>query len=587
VAQGNLPSLVLAGLMLSALPGADSLADPTIGGGDNAESPFTQLFDTTVSGTTPMTAPALAARKGWVAVAEDTIAHVFTGDVVCMNDRLIVVIRQRASGVEVYSKSPGGCRLRAMLLPLGVDGAAGVISSSRIIENSQAAVMLEAVIVADGGATATFQFRLTAGEPLLEVRGGEGAGRLRVCDEAQYIVVPDFFADDMVFDPAAHDSARIGLPTENSVLGLTDEGNAIVACVWRSSRQNVDLMLAGEGAAAAGDAAAGRRVAGYEIELPAGDRLWMAVMEGPGIWHARRVSGQHKASAAELSLEWKPPMPARWRTDFATADGTSLSTYFADPQAGPEPENARSNGSCRFDAGRALVRMTDPIAAVSPRLIVAYPVERTRATPLTALCLVDIMRNALGVGPCQYVLDAEGLGNSESPTPDQVTHWVEKQLEKKASKRDVGAIREQLTRMTEQVKRTDERIGQYVEFAGKMNQACADYAKGPGHAATARRLAGILEHVTLAAPTPAAPIVEKLTRDVATLADHDDALAKCQQPLSAIRSAGAAQDDALAKLRMAARRLKQESRMLAASDPQAAAFAGQIRQQADQMLTKK
>jgi hypothetical protein len=569
--------------MLSALAGGDCLADP-IDGGDNAESPFTRLFDTTVPTTTPMTAAALAARKGWVAVAEDALAHVFTGDIVCMNDRSIVVIRQRASGVEVYSKSSGGCRLRATLLPLGVDGAPGMISSSRIIENSQAAVTLEAgIVAANGGATATFQFRLTAGEPLLDVRGGKGAGRLRVCDQAQYIVVPDFFADDMVFNPAAaaHDSARIGLPTENSVLGLTDEGNAIVACVWRSSRQNVDLLLAGEGAAAAG-----RKVAGYEIDLPAGDRLWMAVMEGPGIWHARHVNGQQKASAAELPLEWKPPMPARWRTDFVAADGTSLSTYFADPQAGPEPENARSNGSCRFDAGRALVRMTDPIAAVSPRLIVAYPVERTRATPLTALCLVDIMRNALGVGPCQYVLDAEGLGNGESPTPDQVTHWVEKQLEKKVSKRDVAAIREQLRRMSNQVKRTDERIGRYVEFAGKMNQACGDYAKSPDHAATARRLAGILEHVT-AAPTPAAPIVEKLASDVATLADHDDALAKCQQPLSAIRSAGAAQDDALAKLRMAARRLKQESRMLAASDPQAAVFAGQIRQQAEQMLAKK
>ena len=57
--------------------------------------------------------------------------------------------------------------------------------------------------------------------------------------------------------------------------------------------------------------------------------------------------------------------------------------------------------------------------------------------------------------------------------------------------------------------------------------------------------------------------------------------------LSAIRTAGASQDYALAKLRMAARRLKQEARTLAAADPKSAAFAGQIQQQAEQMLVKK
>src|SRR5262245_44767293 len=124
--------------------------------------------------------------------------------------------------------------------------------------------MLEAALATKSGAIAGFRFRLTAGEALLEVRGAQGAGRLRVCDHAQYVVVPDFFADDMVFDPAAHGSDRIGLPAENSVLGLIDGGSAIVACVWPSARQNVDLLLSTE--------AKGRGIAGYEIDLPAGGR---------------------------------------------------------------------------------------------------------------------------------------------------------------------------------------------------------------------------------------------------------------------------------------------------------------------------
>jgi hypothetical protein len=196
---------------------------------------------------------------------------------------------------------------------------------------------------------------------------------------------------------------------------------------------------------------------------------------------------------------------------------------------------------------------------------------------------VDVMRNALGVGPCQYVLDAEGLGNSESPTPDVVTHWVEKQLEKKVSKRDVEGIGEQLKRMSEQVKKTDERAGQYMEFAARMKSAIADYAKD--HAQAAGRLGAIVERMTR--PEAAGAVVEKLAGEVAQQADKEDGLAKAQGLLAAIRTAGARQDYGLAKLRMAARRLKQAARTLAVSDPAAAGFAGSIEQQAEKMLVTK
>lgn len=225
--------------------------------------------------------------------------------------------------------------------------------------------------------------------------------------------------------------------------------------------------------------------------------------------------------------------------------------------------------------------MIDAVAAVSPRLMVVYPVERTRTTPLTAFCLVDVMRNALGVGPCQYVLDAEGLGNSESPTPDVVTHWVEKQFEKKAAKRDVDTIRELLGKMSVQVKRTDERALDYVAFAAKVKQLCA-----ADDSAGAKQLAGIAG--TMSAPSARAyAVVEKLANEVAQQAESADALAKCQAALSAIRTAGAGQDYALAKLRMAARRLKQEARTLAVVDPKAKDLAGQVEQQAEIMLVKK
>jgi hypothetical protein len=52
-------------------------------------------------------------------------------------------------------------------------------------------------------------------------------------------------------------------------------------------------------------------------------------------------------------------------------------------------------------------------------------------------------------GPCQYVLDSEGIGAKDNPTPEQVTRWLEKQLEKKPARRDADAMREQIKAMVE------------------------------------------------------------------------------------------------------------------------------------------
>ena len=76
-------------------------------------------------------------------------------------------------------------------------------------------------------------------------------------------------------------------------------------------------------------------------------------------------------------------------------------------------------------------------------------------------------------------------------------------------------------------------------------------------------------------------------RKLVGIEEREDALARCQPSLAAIRTAGAGQDYALARLRMAARRLKQECRTLAATDPTSAAFAAQVRQQAERMLVQK
>jgi hypothetical protein len=219
-------------------------------------------------------------------------------------------------------------------------------------------------------------------------------------------------------------------------------------------------------------------------------------------------------------------------------------------------------------------------------LIVVYPMERTRTTPLTDFCLVDIMRNALGVGPCQYVLDTERLAAADNPTPRQVTQWVQKEFEKKPTKRDPDSIRDQIGKMVQQVKRTDARIGEYASFGEKVKRSCTDNAGKLENPSTIAPLQAIADSMT-ASRVAAGPTVEKLAADLAAQADQADALAKTQTAIAGIREAGAGQDYALAKLRMASRRLKLECRALSATDSKAAALAGEIELQVEQMLIKK
>ena len=70
---------------------------------------------------------------------------------------------------------------------------------------------------------------------------------------------------------------------------------------------------------------------------------------------------------------------------------------------------------------------------------------------MTTFTPIDILRGTLGVGPCQYILQTEGLASDANPTPDNVMTWVEKQFSRKKEKKAADEIRERLAQMVEHV----------------------------------------------------------------------------------------------------------------------------------------
>ena len=442
-----------------------SVPRPAVAAEEQPGSPNAVLWDTRTSSIRPWDAASIKLKATWEAVPEDDLSHRVQGDLVASNDRLVLVLRGKGIGAEVYAQTASGPKLRVVLSPIGAsENEPGRLASVRILENNPGAVVLSATFAATGGSTGSrsLTYRVTAGQAFVELRPGEGTGRVRVQQEARYVVVPDFFGDDMVFPAATLSRPRLRLPVETFFLNLSNQGNSLVMCVWQSRKQ---------GAVAVRSAAVGPpAIAACEVEAAKDKSLWIALLEGAKVWHAQSISAGD--AKAETALQWAPPFPAKWRADLLGANGSARSWYFHSPgeSGDASPRVTDRPSPCCLEGDRALLRLAQeatacPPAWPYPSSLVVYGMDRSRTTPLTTFCPIDILRNTLGVGPCQYILQTEGLASETNPTPDNVMTAVEKQFKRKKQKSAANEIREMLDQMVRHVGHAQARIQQYGRLA--------------------------------------------------------------------------------------------------------------------------
>jgi len=477
--------------------------------GEEAGQPFVRLYDTGTQSSDWLPVEAVAAKSGLVQVPVGDTTHIFKGDLAFGNDRLTVVIPAKGRGAMVYSLGSDGMSFGPDLVPMvkADDGKVSHVTAFRIIENTSGAVAVEVTFT--GPATATF--RLAVGQPYVEVRPGAGMAGLHVVAWPRLIVTPDFFGDDMVFALDRTGRAGFRLPAENFVLGLGNSGNSMTMCVWQNRSASAQAEV--------WENPKCLPFKGWKIDCFEGKSIWVAFLEGKGLWHERLVP----AADAGKALDWKLPFPAKWRANLVRDNGFAESLTFESPPA------------------------------LTPGRYVIYPLDRTKATPLTEFTPVDILRNTLGVGPCQYILETEGLASADNPTPDNVMMWAEKQLKKKGGKDAADDIRERLKAMAALVNRTESRIKRYADFAAEMKQLLASDNSETGLKlkATADAIAQAAADGLAATQPPGR--VAKLAETVAGLIGKDTAAADLAAPAAELRAIGAAQDRALAKSRMAVR----------------------------------
>ena len=198
------------------------------------------------------------------------------------------------------------------------------------------------------------------------------------------------------------------------------------------------------------------QIGGCEIQAAADKPIWVACLEGAGLWHEQTAIPPGKKG--RLS-DWKPPFPAKWRLDVLQGSGETVVKL----------------------AWRRRRPSTEFAGPASARAMLVYAMDRSQATPLTTFTPIDILRGTLGVGPCQYILQTEGLASDANPTPDNVMTWIEKQFSRKKEKKSADEIRERLAQMVEHVGQAQARIDQYRRMFAEVEALCDTAAAGADH----------------------------------------------------------------------------------------------------------
>ena len=564
-----------------------------------------RLFDTGKPSTVPLAGEALLGKAGWSELPEDSTAGAFKGDAVFLNDRIALSLRRGASGAEVYSLGHGSPVLRAVLAPVA-GGATPTLASFTIVENNPAAGVADAVFKTADGQTLTLRYEVKVGQPFIQTEARGGVTSLRVEAPSRFVLMPDFFADDIVIDAAELPVAKAELPSDNFLLHLLPDHQAIVMTVAKTSDEDIRVVLSGEGEQ--------RRITSSELRYGKEGKVWVGVLTGPAIWHQQAITREQAGQV--VRVDWKPPFPAQWRVDWrrdekvtdswemlaARPDGSfAKHSVFGGPDTIPADRKRWTTvlGSFKYpcwldQSGQAYLQplQSPALRFEGPALI--YPMNRVSATALDTFTVLDVVRNTLGVGPCEYILDVEGQrsaykGRATCSVRDTLNpiYAAKQQTQRKAE------IEKVLQDLMIFIRHIRGRIEGYVDFGHETLAYLAEQKKA--HPEMAERLAELESLARRIDARFAARQKEIKTPDLAadTVADFrktvleydgDDALARCKRFTEAWVGIGGNQDELVGECRWAVKMIRQKAGLLMATDPRVAEVAKEIRRRSQIVL---
>jgi len=575
------------------------------------EKPAVGLFDTLRPLAGIVANETLQDTPGWQRVSEDTLDHRFQGDAVLRNRRIAVVLRKDSPGAEAYSHSPQGWSRQAVLVPCGTQPTEK-LSGVKTLANDGDTVAVEAAFQGPGGKTLGLACELRSERVFLTTEPRGETSRLRVEAAGRFGVIPDFYADDIILDATRVPVSRASIPSENMFAQLLGRGDVLAVSLWDGPPQEVELTLAGSGHQ--------RRIDGAAIQYAKRGKAHLALLDFPGACYAGTLGdlpdrsepiAGFKLEKPVKRLDWTMPFPAQWRVDFATGK-EDASVVRSREMSAPYPYPVR-DGKCQgfrfikpsfvwdwgggtqtemsgtpdkypswvdFE-GRGFVR---PVGASYAVLV--YPFDRGRGTPLEAITLTDVVRQTLGVGPCQYILDAD---RRMAQTPGIFTCGGTDMLKKMEGHMTENRARAEklLGDMLVFVTAYRRRIEQFIAF--RRDLAAYLDAQGkqrPDQQPLIGKMKSLLEGIPAQITQDYPEVIEGLNVEYRATLDSDDQAARKKREGLHRRytAAGGAQDNILAKCHQTAKLLRYQAGLTLSADAAAAEIAVEVRRRASAVL---
>lgn len=579
----------------------------------DSPDPFTHLRDTVTASKIAIIALDETARENWVEVPEGETHHAFQGDIVIENDRITVVLRKEGVGAEIYTKSTAGWAKQAVLHPALSHGESRFMRGD-VLKNARDGIVLEALLQSPDGSRSGLQLELLLGQPFVKIQAVGPVEALRVEAPSAFVVLPDFFADDIVIAATDLPEGTAELPSENFLLNMTNKGDAIVLNVWDNREQDVRVVSGkGDGSLS---------IRGTEISFGEKGSIWVSVLAEKNVWHTRDISLSQKNQI--LPLEWRQPYPAVWRVDWRrpdrltdswemaveNPDGTfAKGEIFAVSQDDWtdsdwwNKENPRRrwntglggyNYPCWLDKeGHGFLQpLKSGLEFEGPAVI--YPISRSAETPLDKFSVADIVRATLGVGPCQYILDVEGQDMDFKGLPTCATRDLLNDIYERGDHLNRSReIYQALDDVLAFIRLIRGRIEHYADFGREMEIYLAQEHEKSGAPkafieemqAMNGKLADAIEERSLGIKTPeyAERLVNQFREDVATYTGADAEM-KCKNLTENFVHIGENQDELVAECRLAVRLLRQNAALGLTQHPEAADIVNEIRKRTQAIL---
>lgn len=340
------------------------------------------------------------------------------------------------------------------------------MSSDKSTENKIAKIKLikkenTEVVLTVGTDDEEINIRVPEGQPFVEVIPSKRSKFLEVTGEMAYSILPDFFGNDLVYTVSKLKANKVPVPAENFLVNLLRGGNGIGICIWQGNLSpGKEEKLDVEQEPLVELEKGSEFIQKVRIEFM-GKPIYVALLTAEKIWFEQDVKDE--PAQKPIALEWQRPFEAKWRVDFINKPGmfskdhmtgilswdawyTSENPGKPDGDANPtmsmqglwpyfivsawikdgvkadnkfyiamyadmnDRKQAEANNKALQKEAKEKGTSFVPIYPTNMfERVIIYPVDRRKNTPLEQFTLTDIMREALGQGPCAYILDLEGI----------------------------------------------------------------------------------------------------------------------------------------------------------------------------------